>query len=86
MPWIEQPSHQGDDRPGCMDALILTRMAFGILFWPMLAVIAAGAGITLAILLLATYPLPTIAGAVALAVAAAAAWRWVSGRRRPPDA
>jgi membrane protein implicated in regulation of membrane protease activity len=86
MPWIDQPSHRGDDRPGCMDAIVLTRMAFGILFWPMLAVIAAAAGVTLAILLLASYPLPTIAGAIALAVAAIALTQWISGRRRPPGA
>jgi membrane protein implicated in regulation of membrane protease activity len=85
MPWIEQ-QERDDDRPGCMDAFVLTRMAFGILIWPMLAVIATGAGVALAILLLASYPLPTIAGAIALAVAASAFWRWISGRRRPPDA
>jgi hypothetical protein len=86
MVWSEKPPKPGDDRPGCMDAFVLTRMAFGILFWPLAAVLAAGAGAAIAILLLASYPLPTIAGAVALAVAAAAAWRWISVRRRPPGA
>ena len=86
MAWNRQPPRPDDDRPGCLDAIVLTRMAFGILFWPMAAVIAAGGGVAIAILLLATYPLPTIVGAAALTVAATAAWRWISGRRRPPEA
>ncbi|MBI5284971.1 MAG: hypothetical protein HY874_07740, partial [Chloroflexi bacterium] len=69
MAWIEKPPNP-DDRPGCMDAIVLTRMAFGILVWPMAAVIGAAAIGTIGILLLATYPLPTIAVAVAIVVAA----------------
>ena len=61
-------------------------MAFGILFWPMAAVIAAGGGVAIAILLLANYPLPTIITAAVLAVGGTAVWRWISGRRRPPEA
>lgn len=86
MAWNEQPPEPGDDRPGCMDAIVLTRIAFGILFWPMAAVIAAAAIVAFGILLLATYPLPTIACAIVLAVAGTAGWRWVSGRRRRPGA
>ena len=86
MAWIEQPPKPGDDRPGCMDAIVLTRMAFGILFWPMAAVIGAAAGIAVLILLLASYPLQTLAGAAALAIAGAAAWRWIRVRLRPPGA
>ena len=84
MAWIEQPSKPGDDRPGCMDAFVLTRIAFGILFWPMAAVIGAGAAVAIAILLLATYPLPTIVAAVALVVVGTAAWRWIRVRGRRP--
>jgi len=84
MAWNEQPPNQRDDRPGCMDAIVLTRVAFGILFWPMAAVIGAGGGIAIAIVLLASYPLQTVVGAAIVAVAGAAAWRWVSARRRPP--
>ncbi len=83
MAWIEQPPKPGDDRPGCMDAIVLTRMAFGILFWPIAAVIGAAAAVAVAILLLASYPLPTIIAAVVLTVAGTAAWRWISGRRPP---
>ena len=61
-------------------------MAFGILIWPMAAVIGAAAIVAIGILLLASYPLPTLIGAVALAVGGAAAWRWISGRRPPPGA
>jgi len=69
-----------------MDAVVLTRMAIGILIWPMAAIIGAAAIVAIGILLLATYPLPTIAVAVAIAVAATAARRWFRARRRPPAA
>ena len=84
MAWTEQPRKPGDDRPGCMDAIVLTRIAFGILFWPVAAVIGAGAAVAIAILLLATYPLPTIVAAVVVGVAGTAAWRWIRARGRRP--
>ena len=85
MAWIEKPPRPDDDRPGCMDAIVLTRVAFGILFWPMAAVLGAAAGVAIAILLLASYPLPTLIAAGVVAVAGVAAWRVVSARRRPPE-
>ncbi len=85
MAWIEQPPKSGDDRPGCMDAIVLTRLAFGILFWPVAAVLGAGAGVAIGVLLLASYPLPTIVTAVVLGVAGTAMWRWIRARRPPPE-
>ncbi len=69
-----------------MDAVVLTRMAIGILIWPMAAIIGAAAIVAIGILLLATYPLPTIGVVVAVAVVATAAGRWFRARRRPPAA
>ncbi|TAK63545.1 MAG: hypothetical protein EPO22_06520 [Dehalococcoidia bacterium] len=84
MAWNEQPPKPGDDRPGCLDAIVLTRMAFGILFWPVAAVMGAAVGVTAFILLLASYPLQTAGGTVVLVVGATAAWRWINTRRPPP--
>ena len=86
MAWNEQPPKPGDDRPGCLDAVVLTRMAFGILFWPMAAVLGAGAAVAVVILLLASYPLQTIVAAALLALCGTAGWRWIRARRRRPGA
>ncbi len=84
MAWNEQPPNPESGRPGCMDAIVLTRVALGILLWPTAAVIIAGGGIAITIVLLASYPLQTVVGAAIVAVAGAGVWRWVSARRRPP--
>ena len=86
MAWIEQPPKPSDDRPGCMDAIVLSRVAFAILFWPVAAVIGSAAGVAVLILLLLSYPLQTVVGAVVLFVGATAVTRWISARRRPPEA
>jgi membrane protein implicated in regulation of membrane protease activity len=67
-----------------MDAIVLTRIALGMLFWPVAALIAVGGGIALGIVLLASYPVQTVVGAATLAVAGIAASRWFSARQRPP--
>ena len=85
MPWTEQPQDVGDGRPGCMDAFVLTRMALGILFWPVVATIAVGGAIVFGIVLAASYPMQTLAGVVILAVAATLVWRWIKARRRRPE-
>ena len=86
MVWNEQPPKPGDARPGCLDTIVLTRMVFGILFWPMAAVVGAAVGVAVLILLLASYPLQTVGGAVVLVVGATALWRWINARRPPPGA
>ena len=35
MAYYEQPPSDDEKPPGCLDALLLTRAMFGILFWPL---------------------------------------------------
>ena len=66
-----------------MDAIVLTRMALAILFWPMVSVVAVGGGVAIGIVLLASYPVQTVVGTAIIAGLGMLAWRWISGRRRP---
>jgi len=69
---------------GCLEVWVLTRAMFGILFWPMLALIGAVLAVVLVFLLftvhpaLALIPIAAIAGAVYLFA------RWEQRRFRPP--
>jgi hypothetical protein len=45
-----------DDRPGCMDALVITRAMFSVLFWPMLALVLVMLDAGAIFLLFAVHP------------------------------
>lgn len=70
---------------GCLDALILARIVFGVLFWPLVAIVLVVGAVLLVFTLLFTN---VLLGLLALAglIAAVAAFAWWDRRRvRPPE-
>lgn len=86
MVYYERTPPPEDERPGCLEALLITRIVFGILFWPMVVLFAVLLDASLIFLLYVTYaPLALIP----IAVTGGAIWlfaRWEQRRNRPPDA
>ena len=74
-----------EENPGCLDALLLTRAAFGLLLPPLIGMFAVLALITGAVFLfavhpaLALFPVALLAGTVYLFA------RWDRSRNVPPD-
>lgn len=85
MAYYESQPPPDDERPGCLDALLITRVVFGILFWPMLVIFAVLLDATLFFFLYVTYAplalIPVAATGLALWLFA----RWEQRRFRPPD-
>ena len=69
---------------GCLEVWVLTRAIFGMLFWPLAALVGSVAGVVLIFYAFTVHPLLALApiGGVALAVLAFA--RWEQRRFRPP--
>lgn len=69
---------------GCREALALTRAAFGVLFWPLTALLGTLAFLGVTVYLFFTSPLLALIP-IALAILAAIAFaRWENRRFRPP--
>ncbi len=71
--------------PGCLDALLITRAVFGVLLWPVLAIMSVGIGGVILLVLFTVHPAFALVG---IAVVAALIWllaRWDQNRNRPPD-
>ncbi len=86
MAYYEQRPSDAEKPPGCLDALLITRAVFGILFWPIAILLGTFSDIVLILYLFTTYaPLAIIPIAVTIAIIA---WfiRWEQRRFRPPDA
>jgi hypothetical protein len=79
----DQPPDQGDQRPGCLDALVITRAVFGLLFWPIAALVAVILDIALTFYLFALHPTLALIPVVLTAVAIAAFARCEQHRFRP---
>lgn len=84
MVYYDQEPPSEDERPGCFDALLITRAVFGILFWPLAAIAAVLADLAVTGYLFVTYAplalIPVVLTAVALWLYA----RWEQTRFRPP--
>jgi hypothetical protein len=86
MGYNEQEPPPQDERPGCIDILVITRTVFAILFWPLAVLFAIVIDIAVIVMLLVTNaPLALIP----IAITIGAIWlfsRWERERFRPPDA
>jgi len=86
MGYYERMPPPEEQRPGCLEALLITRIVFGVLFWPMVLLFGVLLDASLIFLLYVTNaPLALIP----IAVTGAAIWlfsRWEQRRHRPPDA
>lgn len=84
MAYYEQSPPPKEERPGCLDALIITRAVFAVLVWPLLAIIAVLADVGITWILFTVYPALAL---IPIALTAAAIWlyaRWEQRRFRPP--
>lgn len=71
--------------PGCMDALLITRAVFGVLIWPLAAIVAVILDVFVTWYLFAVYPALAL---IPIAATALAVWlfaRWEQQHFRPPD-
>ena len=73
-----------EEPPGCLDVLVLTRAAFAVLLWPLLALFAAMAGLILVIYLFLVNPVLALIPIALLLLAALAVARWERKRFTPP--
>lgn len=84
MVYYDQSPPEEERPPGCLDALILTRAVFAVLFWPLVAMAAALTDAALIFLLFVTKPLLAL---IPIAVTVVVLWlvsRWDQRRHRPP--
>jgi hypothetical protein len=84
----QEPSAFGRDGPaqtgGCLEIWVLTRAAFGVLFWPLLALIGFVVAVVLVIFLFTVHPALALIPIAAIAAALYLFARWEQRRFRPP--
>jgi hypothetical protein len=69
---------------GCMEIYVLTRAAFGILIWPMLALFAVLGMLMLAFVLFSVHPALALLPIAAIILGVVLFARWEQKRFRPP--
>ena len=83
----QEPSARGgpaSDGGGCLEVWVLTRAAFGILFWPLVALIGFVLAVVLVLFLFTVHPALALIPVAAIAVALYLFARWEQRRFRPP--
>jgi hypothetical protein len=81
--YYEQPPEE-EKPPGCLDALLITRAVFSILFWPVLAIFVVLADVAVIFYMFTVYPALAL---IPLALSGVALWlfaKWEQRRFRPP--
>jgi hypothetical protein len=84
--YYEQKPGPNDDRdkgPGCIDVIVITRVVFGILLWPILAMAAVILDIAVAFYVFTIHPALAL---IPLAITMFAVYllaRWDQNRERP---
>jgi hypothetical protein len=71
--------------PGCLDALLIMRAVFAILFWPLLAIVLVIVDVAVIIYAFSVHPAYAL---IPVAITGVALWlfaRWEQGRFRPPE-
>jgi hypothetical protein len=69
---------------GCLEIWVLTRAAFGVLFWPLLALVGFVVAVVLVIFLFTVHPALALIPIAAIAAALYLFARWEQRRFRPP--
>jgi hypothetical protein len=83
----ERPPGRDDkpEQPGCLDALIITRVVLQLLFWPIAGLFLVIIDVGVAFVLFTIHPALAL---IPLAITIVAVWliaRWEQNRDRPPD-
>jgi hypothetical protein len=77
------PGPDPDSKPGCLDVLVMTRVVFGILFWPLAALFLVLIDIAVIFYLFFIHPALAL---IPIAITVGAIWafaRWEQNRDRP---
>ena len=69
---------------GCLEVWVLTRAVFGVLFWPLAALIGFVLAVVLVFFLFAVHPALALIPVAAIAIAIYLFARWEQRRFRPP--
>jgi hypothetical protein len=84
----EQPVyHQQEPQQephGCLEVWVLTRAAFGVLLWPLLALIGFVLAVVLVLYLFTVHPALALIPVAAIAIALYLFARWEQRHFRPP--
>jgi hypothetical protein len=83
----QEPSARGGPAPGgggCLEVWVLTRAAFGILFWPLAALIGFVLAVVLVLFLFTVHPALALIPVAAIGVALYLFARWEQRHFRPP--
>jgi hypothetical protein len=84
----EQPVYHQQERQqephGCLEVWVLTRAAFGVLLWPLLALIGFVLAVVLVLYLFTVHPALALIPVAAIAVALYLFARWEQRHFRPP--
>ena len=86
MVYYEQPPPDEERPPGCLDALLIIRAVFSILFWPIMAILLVGLDAVVILVLFAEHPALAL---IPVALTGVAIWlfaRWEQRHYGPPDA
>ena len=79
-----QDKQPAEKPPGCLDVLAITRTMFGILLWPMVAVIVVLADLAATFVLFTKYPALALITIVPTAIAIWLFAKWEQRHFRPP--
>ena len=71
---------------GCLEVWVLTRAAFGVLLWPLLALLGFVLAVVLVLYLFTVHPALALIPVAAIALALYLFARWEQRRFRPPGA
>lgn len=86
MVYYEQRPPPQDEPPGCLETLLIIRVVFGLLLWPLLLLGLVLGDLFLIFWLFTTYAPLALIPVAATAIAIWLFARWERGRFRPPDA
>lgn len=83
--YYEQRPPESDKGPGCLDALVITRVVFELLFWPIAGMLLVFADLAAAFYLFTVHPALAL---IPVALAGVGLWlvaRWDQKRHNPLD-
>lgn len=81
----QRPPPQEEEQFGCLDALLITRVVFGVLLWPMLFIAGAVIAGVIVLLLFTTHPALVLIPAALIAIGVWLFARWERSRPWPPE-
>jgi len=81
---VYQQKGPQEEPGGCLEVWVLTRAMFGILFWPLLALVGFVLAVFLVLFLFTVHPALALIPVAAIALGVYLFARWEQRRFRPP--